>query len=809
MIKNYALVALRSFYREKIYAAINVISLTLAVSCSLILLLYVRSELTYDQHHVNHDNIYRISGEIFNNGKGERFAITSQALGPLFLKEYPQIGEFTRFRYVGKTRFETDNSQAFWNDVLMADVNTFDVFTHEIVYGNPEDALVDTSSIAVSRSFAEYYFGDSNPIGKSIKTDIETYQIKLVFEDFPDNTNLKYDVLMSMNILNNMGQGDETLTPMRLFSIGFSTYFHLADGYTEQDLQRLLLEFNEKVMTAPGKQLNLQIDYHTQPLLDLHFLNGWKASPQTGNILYVYGFIAVAIFILLVACINYTNLATARAIKRAKEVGMRKVLGAEKSQLIIQFIGESVMYTILALIIGIICVEIVETVTPLAQLLGKSSLFSFKDDFLFIVWVVLGGLTIGVLAGIYPAFYLASIPPIASITARRQPSRGRLNLRQVLVFIQFLVSIGVVACTLIMALQMHYVANKPLGYTNENKVAVQLYSADTIQKIPVIRNSLLAKANILGVTETAFVPGQGANINLIEIENNQGEIEQVGLFHTTVGPEFNRVMDLEIIEGRDFAKEHLNDALDSVIVNETLVRTLGWDNPIGKQVKTLNAKVVGVVRDFHVGSLHEPIPSLILRPFQPINMAGLNQAQLDGMSRNITISIANDNIRQTLRDIESVISQFDPEHPFDYRFYDDVLNELYKNETNLMTLAGIFAIICIFISCLGLYGLSAFTTEQRTKEIGIRKVLGASTLQIILMLVKSQIVLVIIAGIIASTVSYFIMNNWLSTFIYRTDIAWWVFVVATLAVALIAFTTVAIQSSRTANASPIKALRYE
>ncbi|WHI44688.1 FtsX-like permease family protein [Microbulbifer sp. JMSA004] len=809
MFKNYLLVALRGLSREKVYAGINLISLSLAVGCCLILSLYIRSELTYDRHHENHNSIYRVTNEIFNRGKGERFSITSQALGPLLVKEYPDIGEYVRFKSMGKTLLKTEDNEAFWQDVIMADPNVFDVFTHEIIYGNTEDALLDPYAIIISQRTSDFYFGNENPVGKTLYTDTGSYQIKAVFRNLPDNTHLKYDIVMSTKLLDNLGQGDATLTPRRLFYIGFMTYFHLADTYSESDLQRILAEFNEKIMTEPGREFELTIDFHTQPLLDVYFSSGWQGGPPSGNIFFIYGFIAVAIFILLVACINYTNLATARATKRAKEVGVRKVLGAEKFQLICQFLGESIVYTILAFIIGIIGVKLAETYTPLVYLLDKLSLVDFSEDKLFLCALFFGVSIVGIIAGVYPAFYLSSIPPVASLTANKKASANRISIRQVLIFIQFFVSISVVACTLIMGQQMHYAANKSLGYQQENKLAIQLYGAEAIQKIPLIKNELMADPNILGVAETSFVPGSGARISLMKIENNEGEFEKVGLFHMTVGDEFVDVMGLDIIKGRGFSKGQSSNEQGAVLVNETLVKTLGWDNPLGKRVEMFNATVIGVVRDFHVGSLHDPIPSLILRPFNIVDYSSLSSSQLSMMNRTLAISIKNTNVRDTIDKVESVVSQFDQEHPFEFKFYDNLLQELYADESNLMSLIGMFAAICIFISCLGLFGLSAFTTEQRTKEIGVRKVLGASTYQIIYMLVKPQMILVIIASFAASLTSYWIMNDWLNTFAYRADIEIWIFILATLIVATVAFITVVLQSASTANANPVKSLRYE
>ena len=809
MLKNYLLVALRNLYREKTYAIINIVGLSLAIACTLVLIQYVRSELTYDQHHFNHDRIYRIANDYINHGKARSWATSSAALGPLFFQEYPEAGEFVRFQALGKSLISSKEADIFWEDVFIVDDNIFNVFTHKAIYGALDNALVDPSNMVVSRSFAERYFGERNPIGESLYTDIGSYKIAAVYEDLPDNTHMKYSALFSRNILKDFGQSDENFTPRNMFNIGVITYFSLAPQLKQSDLKIMLDAFYLKFMEETAKQIDLQAKFYPQPLLDVHFDNRWQGGPPTGNIFYVYGFIGVSIFVLIVACINYTNLATARATRRANEVGMRKIMGSTKWQLMMQFMGESTFYSLVALGLGLVLVGLAEIYTPINSWLNKDNLFNIGDELSLLGWTVFGTLLIGVLAGAYPALYLSSIAPISSISSAKKPNNSGLNIRQALVFIQFLVSVGIVASTALMGMQIQYVASKPLGYNSKNKIAVQMRGADVIEKFEVIKNVLLNDPNVLGVVETGFIPGGGAQVRLMDVENNEGGFEQVGLYNLPVGPEFIDFMDIEILEGRDFSTKLLTDIGTSIVVNEAMVRELGWDDPIGKRIKQLNARVVGVMKNFHLLSLHEPIAPMFLRPFPPNNFANLPPIQRNLQSRTIAINISNIDVDQTISRIEAVMLQFDPNHPFEFEFFEDRLKDMYRSETSLMKLTAAFAAICISISCLGLYGLSAFTTEQRTKEIGIRKVMGASTSQIVLLFARSQITLVIVAAAIASTTSYYAMENWLLGFAYRTDIELWVFVLSSLLVTLVAFITVALQSLKTAQSNPIKALRYE
>jgi len=417
VFRNYLLISVRTLYREKIYALINVVGLALAIACCLILLLYVRSELTYDLHNLNHENIYRIAVEFTSNGKSDRFAANSAALGPLLLKDYPQIGDFVRFQPVARNAYKFEDLKIYWDDVYLADDNVFDVLTHKAIFGDLKSALKEPYSIAISRTFSERYFGLENPVGRSINTDATSYKINAVFEDLPDNSHLKYSALTSMNVMPLIGQDDAEATPNQLFSATGYVYIELADDMEGGELKRLLEVFYNKAAADIGKQAELNAVYFPQKLASIHFESGWEYDQPTGNIFYVYAFVAVAIFVLLVACINYTNLATARAIKRSKEVGMRKVIGAERSQLIAQFLGESAIYTFAALLLGVVLVELAEVFTPLNSLLGKASLLDLAQEPVIFGWIIGGTVIVALLAGGYPAFYLLSILPLSSLSA--------------------------------------------------------------------------------------------------------------------------------------------------------------------------------------------------------------------------------------------------------------------------------------------------------------------------------------------------------------------------------------------------------
>jgi putative ABC transport system permease protein len=813
MLKHYALVLFRNLSRESGYAALNVAGLALALACCLVLGLYLRSELSYDRHFEDHERIYRIVSEFTINGRPLYSAATSPVLAPLFSRSYPQAGNVVRFQGTGRSVFRSELAALPWEEIAYADPNVFSVFSHTPIFGRLEGALDDPASMVVSESFARQHFGNANPVGETVTRDGFDHRVTAVFADLPDNTHYRYDVLLSGKRLAALGRGDDDLDPERLHSVNSLTYIKTPQGMTGGELRTLLNDFYQKTGAPTVKGENISLRYEIQPLASVHFTTGWLDERPAGNIFYVYGFAAVAVFILLVACINYTNLAVARATKRAREVGMRKVIGASRWQLLGQFVGESLFYTLAALVLAVIIVESLETFTKLPQLLGKSELLDFAAEPVILLWVLLFAVVVALAASAYPALYLAGISPLAALTSVRRGRSQRVPVAKVLLFLQFFVSIAVLACTLLMALQMNYLSSRPLGFDKDAGVSVRLRGLDLVQQIPVIRNELLSDSAVRGVSQSRFVPGGGdISIRSLKVESESGEMETSTLWDIQVDEYFVEVMGLEIASGRNFSAERQTDAARAAIVNETLVRKMGWLDPIGKQLRSDDEnqwRVIGVVRDFHFTSLHQAMEPMIIRTPQPTDYSEMTAARHSSVTRTLLVRLAPGQIRKGLDHLEAVIARFDPDNPFEYRFFTDSLQDMYESEANLMKLTGIFAGVCIFISCLGLFGLSAFTTEQRSKEIGVRKVLGASTGQIVFMLARGQMLLVAVAAVLASAVSWWVIDDWLTAFSYRTTIAWWVFVVATLVVGLVAFATVALQSSRTAQANPIKALRFE
>jgi len=818
-------IALRTLARDKTYAVLNIGGLALAIACCLILGVYLRSELTYDQSHVNHKRIFRVVNEFEINGKLDSFAVTSPMLGPMLEDDNTDVQAFVRFLTSNTQRFiQRGDLGLYWDNVYLTDPNVFEVFTHEVIYGDPKTALEGPTSAAVSRTLAERYFGDSNPLGETLTVDGNDVQIMLVFEDLPDNTHLKYDLLFSSNIPLYLTPEDITQRRQRLFNVGWYTYLLLPENYDVANFGEVSRTFFERHMTEIGGRINAKWRSWLQPLDDIHLYSDLPGDQPTGNRYYLYGFIAVAAFTLLVACINYMNLATARAAKRAKEVGMRKILGSSRRALIVQFLVESSLLAFVSVVLGVVLVELAAAITPISELLGKPVELSFTETPEVLGWAVGLALLVGLGAGLYPAFYLASTAPVSTLVGGARGGTRSSGLREGLVFVQFMISIAVIACTLVMASQMRYISTLSLGFERENRLTVMLRGVDTITSSDTIKTELLRNPNVLGVSWASSMMGGNFPINVIGLETNEGVIESTTVSHMGVGSDFVDVMGLQVIAGRGPNDEVPSAAADApqgpgpriyeIVVNETLVRALHWDEPIGKRFElgggpgAQKGTVVGVVKDFNFRSVHNEIePFAIYRLVD--NFAQLPPALRQMQQRPLVLNISGNDVSGTIEHVRETIREFDPQHPFELEFLDDSLNELYAADQRLTRLIAIFAGLCIFIACLGLFGLAAFTAAQRTREIGVRKVFGARTGQIITLLAHRIVWLVIAAAAVASVLAYLVMKAWLENFAFRTSINPLVFVAAALAGLGIAYLTVALQSWKAAGAHPVHALRYE
>jgi len=811
---TYFKIALRSLHRERLYALINIAGLALAFACCIVLGLYLRSELGYDRHHENHERIYRLVNEYAIAANPQRLAVTSPVIAPMMADSYPEISAYVRFIRAagqGDLLFRHGTDASYWDDVYAVDANVFEVFTHKAVFGDIDTAFPDRSSIAVSETFSQRFFGDDNPIGETVEVaagDGELHTISLVFEDLPANSHLKYDVLVPLPPPE-LTQENEMRRIQALWDLGnfVYSYFVMPEDYDVADFEVIAQDFFERYMKGLAATVGGTWRGWLEPLADIHLQSDLVYDRPTGNRYYVYGFAAVAVFILLVASINYVNLATARALRRARSVGMRKILGANRSLLMLQFLGEAMLFALIATVIGIVIVEVALTLTPLESLLGTPIDVDLLGDPGLAATIAAAGLLVGLLAGLYPAVYLSGWAPLTALVTTTRSARGSYRFRQVLVFAQFAISIAVVASALIMAAQMRFIQNRSLGFEPENRVMITLRGTDLLRRTPVITNELSVMPGVLGVADTTIVMGQDLPSGSPIVEGNSGAMERFNSGLMFVGERFLEVMGVRVIAGRDFSSRLLTDVGTRFLVNEEFVRQRGWDEPLGKQmtIGTDLGRVIGVVEDFNFKSLHDAIGPIAISLQPELPPEGNNQAAY----RILVVNIAGDAVAPTLRLLEDKFAELDPSHPFEFRFIDDFIDSLYVSEQSLMRLVAVFAGICVLIACLGTYGLAAFTTEERTREIGIRKVLGATGAQIVLLLSRNVLTLILAGAVVASLGAWFAMDVWLENFAYQVPINPFLFLTATAVALAVAFATVALQSVSAVTRDPVLALRHE
>ncbi len=814
-MRNYLAVLLRNFQREKLYTAINLAGLSLGVACCLILGLFLKSELTFDQHFRGYQNIYRLENEFTTNGSGDRFAATSQAVGPMLKEEYPAVvKEYVRFRdnsNQGGVAIRRGDTVFYWENSYFTDDNVFKVFSHDIIAGDPETALQQGGSVAISETVAKKYFGDEDPIGQTLATDSGNAQkVTLVFRDLPANTHLKYDLLFSYNQDFLRLSDNPNARRAQLTGIGIYTYLVMQPGFRMSEWAGLSQAFTDKYMTDMLKAVNASWSSWLMPLADVHLESDVTYDQPSGNRMYLYGAAAIALVILTIACINYMNLATARATRRARSIGIRKILGASRMGLAAQLMGEAILFALIALVLGVVIVEVVLRFTSINTLMGGQVSFSLLEQPRLAMWLLALALGMGLLSGAYPALYLSSWAPLTALTGKHSAGKGNLRMREFLVLVQFTITAVAIACTLLMMAQMRYLANRPLGFEKHNRLVVSLRGASTLEKIPAMRNALLADSHIQGVAVSQGTPGTGnVPVNLVTVENEDGTIKPQQFNNIQVGEAFEEVLGLQLVQGRFLGARLLTDVGSNLLVNEALVRKMGWSNPLGKRIAVAgqNGRVVGVVKDFNFKSLHTLVEPVVLfrEDFDISRVAEMNKPF---SQTHLILSISDSEVPKTLEFVERIVADADPRHSFEYEFLDSSLDALYKSESQLTRLIGIFAGISILIACMGLFGLAAFTTEQRTREIGTRKVLGATTWQIITLLAQRILVLVVVASVLAAVAAYFAIDEWLTGFAYRSPINPLIFLLATVVAAAVAFTTVALQSWKTASADPVKALRH-
>jgi len=822
MIKNYFKSAYRNIIRNKFYSFINILGLAIGFMATIIILLYNQNELNYDKHNKKYDRIYRLESHFTISGKDDLFAVTSVPLGPAFKVEYPEVEEFVRLFGGDGMLIEIDKNQYYEDRLFWADSTIFNVFTHEFIYGDPKNALTEPNTCVINETLAKKYFGKKNPMGEVIKAVNEIpFKITGVIKDQPDNTHLKYNGLFSIVTLSERigRERFNSFDPATFWNINPYTYILLKENSSMESILEKSPMFYEKYMKSVGDQINANFAPMATPLADIHLNSKLKSDEPTGNKAYVLIFTIVALFILVIAGINYMNMATARSTKRAKEVGLRKVIGAVRSQLMRQFLSESLILALIAFLISLVAVYLI--LPSFNELAGKNLVFGIKS-LNIILWTLLISIGVGLLSGSYPSFYLSSFAPIKVLKGKINTGKSKGSLRKILVVFQFIISISMIVGTLVVTKQLNYMRSKDLGFAKDN-VLVTTIQADTnlLKKMPTFRKELLQNPNVKDLSTSNGYPGNIGGIVVMKVEQDSklGTIDSTGntetgsqmveetLNFTMIDYDFLNLYEIKFKEGRNFSREMGTDLQEGVIINEACAKELGWiNNPLGKKIGfglqldgtfTRSTKVIGVVKDFNYRSLHNAIePLAMFLSNRPLNA--------------VSIKIGPENRQQTLQFIEDKWNEFGAINPFDYNFLKDTMDDMYQAEAKIGKVFTIASLLSVFIALLGLLGLSSFIAEQRTKEIGIRKVVGASLESILTFLYKEFVILILIAFVIASPIAWYLLNNWLdSNFVYRTDIGLLTFLMAGFIAFVIGIITISFHIYRAASSNPVDALKYE
>jgi putative ABC transport system permease protein len=804
MLRNYIIIAFRNLLRNRVNTLINLTGLSLGISCCLLITLFVQDELTYDQYHEQKEVIYRVSNIMRMGTNQDHYALTSMAVGPGLTEAYPEIDTFVRFRY-SSNRVSVKYQEKLFNErlIYMVDPNVFDVFSYQLLKGNRQTALAKPGVIVLTASLAEKYFGNEEPMGKVIELNNNNYEVTGVMEDLPSNSDLPINALISM--LDMPEQAQQTFM-WDWGRLGFYTFLKMKNPVNPDDFKEKLEKFSQERVIPFWKENSIdgEMHYELTPLQELHFRTDMSYDTPKGDKSYLYIFSMVAIFILLIACINYINLSVAQSTRRSTEVGIRKTSGAERSHLIIQFMGESLILSIAALALSII---IVEVSLPVFNHLAEKS-FSFENLFHpEILLTMLGIVTVvGVLAGSYPALYLSSFNPVDVLKGNLKLS-GKNWLRKSLVVVQFTISVVMIIATLIVYEQMNYLKNRDLGF-NKDQVMVVEVPRDTalFRKFTQVKHELLSNPGVKDVATTGrSVPGENTGSLLFRTEQANGELKENHYNVISVDEKFMEVMDIDLVDGRNFERSRQTDPQQAFMVNRAFVKAMGWENPIGKRMQwglmpnnqaANDGHVVGVFEDYHYASLHNQIDPLVWL-YNP-NAPG-----------RLLIDLKGGDISNSVSFVEEKWKSFDPGHPMEYFFLDAFFDSQYQQEEKMMQIFGYFSILTILIACMGLFGVASFVTQQRTKEVGIRKTLGADTGQIVYLLSRDFAVLVLISILIAAPLSWLGMTIWLEGFAYPTQMPVYAFGLAGLASLAIALLTTGYHAIKAARSNPVHALRHE
>lgn len=799
MIRNYLKIAWRNLLKNKMFSFINIMGLAIGISGCVLIYLYVQKELSYDKHNEKADRIFRLTSFIQQSSKIDEFVPTSPIMSLRLKENFPEVEKAVRMIFSGR-QLSYNNRKFPEAQIMYADSTLFDVFTFPMKEGDPKTALKEPYSVVLTQKAVKKYFGNEDAYGKTMKlSDTINLKVTGILEDIPATSHFSFDCAIARSTLAAMTKNDSTWqqdSEFNWFNCDSYTYLLLAPGTNYKDFEAKANKLFDKEQADLRKNIGMSMNIRMQPLTDIHLkshLTHEIKSVVNGDITYVYIFSATAILILLIACCNFINLSTARSLNRSKEIGLRKVIGAKRSQLIFQFLGESFLVAVIASILSLLFVA-------LAIPLFNSFIVSNLSMNISVIWIYIGIiLSVGFLAGLYPALLMSSFAPIKSLKGKVSHGFVDLLFRKGLVVFQFSIAVVLIIGTNLILNQLSYIQNAKIGMNREKVVGISLKGADQ-PKGDVFLKELSANPKVVAATLNGFNFKGIANITLLPEGKAGNELTSSNVF--SVDENYLKTMQIGLVAGRDFSKDFPSDVREAFIVNEAAVKEFGWKTPkeaIGKRIDWAfgkTGKVIGVVKDYNYASMHDEIKPLVIHIFPQ-------------WFNTLTLRLKTDDLAGTMKEIEKTWKKVSVEGAFNYAFLDDDFNSLYKSEENMRSVLGAFTVLAVLVACLGLFGLAAFTIRQRFREIGIRKVLGSSVSGIVTLLSKDFLKLVLISIVIAIPIAWYGGYKWLQDFAYKTSISWVVFFVAGLLAVVIALLTVSILAIKAAKANPVKSIRTE
>jgi putative ABC transport system permease protein len=800
MLKNYLKIAVRNILRNKAYSVINISGLAIGMTCCFLILLFVQDELTYDRYHDRSDQIYRLIALNKSAGEERYLAPIGAPVAEIFGSTLPEVKKAVRLNRGSRVLVEYQDKKFFEERFFFGDPAVFEVFDFPIISGNPQAALSAPFAVVITETTAKKYFGDTDPVGERLIVDNDhTYNITAVMKNVSSNSHFRFDFLASLETLASL-HGERYLKHPG--NMAYYTYLLLQENTDPKVLEK---KMEEGIKQSYGEKIAAMRSYLLQPLKSIHLRSRLEYEIEANSsISFVFIYSAIAFCILLIAAFNFVNLSTARSTKRAREVGMRKVLGAFRSQLVKQFLGESVLFSVWSLFLAMILVRLF--LPAFNSLTGKELPLNFFGSASVLLGFAGIVAAVGVLGGLYPAVFMSAFEPMRTLKGKLGLGGRSRSFRRFVVVAQFVISLVLIIGTFVIRNQLHYMRTQNLGFDKEQVVVIPMHDQDTRQNFEYLKTEFMNNSSVLSVTASSGVPGKPVTNIAYRLEGLPDD-KHFSMDTFFVDYDFLKTMGIEVAEGRGFSKAFGTDEENAFMLNEAAVRELNWQTGLDKQVIwpsdlrrkdaiVKNGQVVGVVKDFHVASLHENIGPVLLQ----IRPSGF---------RYISARISPVDIPETLSFFWEKWSRLSPAFPFEYTFLDEDFDKLYRADEKVGRIVGIFSLLAVIVACFGLFGLASFAAEQRTKEIGIRKVLGASVAGIILLLSREFTKWVLVANILAWPIAYYVMNRWLENFAYKTSPGIRIFVLSGLLAFAIALATVGYQAVKAAVSDPIDSLRYE